>query len=397
MANYKKINVVSQFWPPSFVGGGEISTFIICQELSKRGYDVTILTPNPPLGKGSKFKYVKLFNPSSLLKPFEKNYFSQISLRGDLPEGIYWASDYYGAAYLYTKNVKKIVTVRDHWPICITSLNLLEDYSACDGCNIRNITKHYGMEQANLYKKLSRCCSMIYNLTFRRSILSSFDHVIYISDYIANKICASIHLRDYSIIHNPLTRHYIENNFIKTPLNKQILFTGFIKEFKGMNVLLEAMKILTQKDQAFHLTVVGYGDIEKYTRISKTLGIEKNVRFTGKLDMEHIIQKYRSSTVIVVPSLCFETFCRTVIEGMSQECIVIATDRGGPAEIIKHGQSGYLCAVNDHIQLAATIRSLYDDTKKMREIQENARKYAMRNFPPEKICNRYESILEKFF
>ena len=74
--------------------------------------------------------------------------------------------------------------------------------------------------------------------------------------------------------------------------------------------------------------------------------------------------------------------------------MVIATDRGGPAEIIKHGQNGYLCAVNNHIQLAATIQSLYDDTKNTRKIQENARKYAIRNFPPEKICNRYESVLE---
>ena len=73
MSNYKKINVISQFWPPSFVGGGEISTYIICQELSKKGYDVTILTPNPPLEKDRRFNYIKLFNPSPLLKPFEKN------------------------------------------------------------------------------------------------------------------------------------------------------------------------------------------------------------------------------------------------------------------------------------------------------------------------------------
>ncbi|EKD96054.1 MAG: hypothetical protein ACD_24C00208G0001, partial [uncultured bacterium] len=107
--SYKKINVVSQFWPPNFVGGGEISTYITCRELAERGYEITVLTPNVPIHKDKCFKFIKLYNPSGILMLFEKKYFSRIFLKENFPKGVYWASDNYGAAYLCTKNVRKIV------------------------------------------------------------------------------------------------------------------------------------------------------------------------------------------------------------------------------------------------------------------------------------------------
>lgn len=397
IASDKKINVVSQFWPPNFVGGGEISTYIICQELVGMGYKVTILTPNVPVQKDKRFKFIKLYNPPEFLISFEKNYFSKIFLKENSPEGIYWASDYYGAAYLSTKSVRKIVTVRDHWPICITSLNLLKDYSACDGCNSQNIAKHYGIDGASLYKKLLRLCSMLYNQKFRKSILLSFDHVIFVSHYIADKITASIPVANYSTIHNPLARDYIKDDSFNISINKNILFSGFVKEFKGIDILLKAIKELVRVDQRYHLTVVGYGDLEKYMNISERMGLEEQVEFAGKLSIEKIIQMYISSTIVVVPSLCFETFSRTVIEGMSQRCIVIATDRGGPTEIIKNGKTGFLFEKGDYNQLARIVINLYQNPEVIKKIQEEARKFAIKNFSPEKIAKQYDLIFQRYF
>lgn len=396
VTSYKKINVVSQFWPPSFVGGGEISTYIVCQELAKRGYDVTILTPNVPVREDKCFKYIALHNPLGFLESFEERYFTKISCKEDMPVGVYWASDFYGAAYLSAKNVRKLVTVRDHWPICMGSLNLLNDYSACNGCNFQNIAKHYGMEGASLYKKLSKLGSILNNKQFRKSILSSFDHVIFVSDYIAAKITASIPIASYSTIYNPLAWNYIKSNSFNVSSNKNILFSGFIKEFKGIDVLLAAVKELIRIGQKYHLAVAGYGDIEKYMNISKRMGIQNNVKFIGKQSIESMIREYNKSTFVVIPSLCFETFGRAVIEGMSQGCIVVATGRGGPAEIIKNGKNGYLFNVADHMQLVDIIRSLGNNSGKTRVVQENARKYAINNFSPDKIAKQYDLIFQRY-
>lgn len=391
----KKINVVSQFWPPSFVGGGEISTYITCQELAGRGYEVTILTPNIPFKKSKLFKFIKLCNPSQILIPFEKNYFSKIVIKEDMPKGIYWASDFYGAAYLSNKKVKKIATVRDHWPICINSLNLLNDYTSCNGCNLHNFTRHYGMSEAGLSKKFSRLFSMVYNQKFRNSILLSYDHVVFVSDYIAEKITSFIPLRNYSTIYNPLPRVYIKNNISKNRNNNNILFSGFLKEFKGIEVILRLMIELKHMNKNYRLNVIGYGDLEKYMNIAKRMSLKRQVKFKGKLSVEKIIEMYSNSTFVVVPSLCFETFGRTVIEGMSQGCIVIATNRGGPAEIIQNGQNGFLFNIGDHKQLANIINSLNKNPNKAREIQENARKYAIENFSPKRISSQYDRIFRK--
>lgn len=393
----KKINVVSQFWPPSFVGGGEISTYIVCQKLVKKGYEVTILTPNIPKKNDESFRFSKLYNPSKFLKPFERNYFSRISLKGDLPKGVYWASDYYGAAYLRNKKVKKFVTVRDHWPICLTSLNLLDDYSPCDGCSLWNFTKHYGIFQATPYKKLLRLFSLLYNHPFRKSILLSFDHVVFVSDYIANKIVEQIPLKDYSRIYNPLPRDFIKNYPSNEIIKKNILFSGFMKEFKGIDVILRVMEEIKRVDKDYQLNIVGYGDLEKYQGLVWRMGLKKQVKFKGKLSMKEIAQIFAMSTFVVVPSLCYETFGRTVIEGMSQKCVVIATNRGGPSEIIKNGRNGFLFKLGDYSQVAKIILRLYNNPRKVREIKQNARKFSIENFSPDKIANQYESLIKKLY
>ena len=65
--------------------------------------------------------------------------------------------------------------------------------------------------------------------------------------------------------------------------------------------------------------------------------------------------------VLVHASVIAEPFGQVVIEGMAAGLPVIATDRGGPAEIITDGVDGLLCGPGDVGLLAELLRRLAND------------------------------------
>lgn len=388
----KKINVASKYWPPYFVGGGETSTYNTCKQLEKIGYKITIITPNP--SNNNEFKFVKTTNPHWLNELFEEKYFQKISIEENLPEDIFWASDFYGTAFLSNKKVRKIATVRDHWPLCYNSLNLLEDYSACDGCNFNNVLRHYGISGSRFDKKLSRTFKALYNRKFRKSILSKFDNVVFVSNYIAGKITSVIPIKNYSVIYDSIASDFLREEGLKNFTNKNMLFLGNVRRYKGIEVLLNAMKMLVSYDKQFNLVIIGEGNLDIYRNMVNKLKLSKNIKFLGKIKNEETIKYYDQSDIVIAPSLCFETFGLTIVEGMARKCIPIATNQGGPREIIKNGKNGFLFEKGNHEQLAQIIIDLYKTPNRMKRIQEEDRGFAIANFSPEKIAKNYDSLFK---
>lgn len=374
----KKIIVVSQFWPPNFAGGGELSTYYVCKQLIKMGYKITVITPNPSSDK--EFEFIKTIQPHWFYGYFERIYFSKIIVNHKLDNGIFWASDYYGAAFLHNKNVKKVVTVRDHWPI----------YQS-----IQNILKLNEIIDSNIQKKITRIFRYLYNRRFRSSILQQFNHTVFVSNYIAQKIILSVPLKNYSVIYNPVSSEFMKKDSLKKFVNKNIIFIGHVKKSKGVDIILKAMQILVKHDKKFNLIIIGEGDLDKYNNIVNKLSLSNNVKFEGRIKNKDIIKYYDRSAFVVIPGLASEAFGRPVIEGMSRKCITISTNQWGPAEIIKNAENGFLFEKGNYNQLAKIIINVYQDTEMMNKIQENARNFAIKNFSPDRIAEQYERIFDK--
>lgn len=391
-ASDKKINVVSQFWPPDFVGGGEISTHIICQELVKNGYKVTILTPNVPRHKDKRFKYLPLHNPPNLLEPFERKYFSKISWKGNLPEGVYWGSDFYGAAFLSDKNIKKVVTVRDYWPVCSCGDALTKNLEFCYERDLKSILNCKKIAESRPFRKIPRIIRYLHNSSFRRTIISKFNHVVFISNFVKDKITSDIHLNKYSVIYNPLPQNYLDKKITQKQIYNNILFAGAVIRHKGPSVIINAFKEIIKLNPRITLTIAGeiYG--ENKTLLNE-LSHLKNIRVIGKIPHEKMIEFYDVSDIVVCPSLWNEPFGRSLIEGMARNCVPIATNQGGPTEIIQNGKTGFLFEVGNYEQLEKVILNLYQKSTIMKTIQEKAQNLAIKKFSPDKIAQQYEKIL----
>jgi len=158
----------------------------------------------------------------------------------------------------------------------------------------------------------------------------------------------------------------------------RILFVGNVIYRKGLHTLLEAVKDIKSK---VRVDVVGGLNSEpKYVKqiqeYIQTNNLSSFVFLHGALNHEPLIEMYKQSHVMIVPS-SYEGFGIVYLEGMCFGLPAIGTRAGAAGEIIEHGKTGYLIEPGDSKTLAAHITILEANRSLLTELSINAkRRYA---------------------
>ncbi|MBM4166365.1 MAG: glycosyltransferase [Ignavibacteria bacterium] len=141
-----------------------------------------------------------------------------------------------------------------------------------------------------------------------------------------------------------------------------ILFFGYVRAYKGLDVLLYAM----QKIENVKTLIVGefYDDEQQYRSLAKELGVENKVRFVSDYIANDEVKFYFSaSDAIVLP------YKSATQSGIAQIAFnfdkpVITTNVGGLAEIVPDGKAGFVVEPNNPEQLAVAIQKFFSENKK---------------------------------
>lgn len=148
---------------------------------------------------------------------------------------------------------------------------------------------------------------------------------------------------------------------------KRLLYVGRIAPEKGVEVMLEAMALLTSASaERVTLTVVGsdfhgssYGD--EIARRVNECRLRSVVRFVGHVPYgPDLLRQYDTHDILVLPSFT-EGFPQVVLEAMARGLPVIATRVGGVPNVIEDGRNGLTIVPGDAVALAAAVRRLADD------------------------------------
>jgi D-inositol-3-phosphate glycosyltransferase len=138
---------------------------------------------------------------------------------------------------------------------------------------------------------------------------------------------------------------------------KIILFFGFIRNYKGLDLLLEAIALCKSKSQ-FVLLVAGefYEDKEAYLRKIKSLEIENQIILHDRFIPKELVSFYFCASNLVA-----QTYRTATQSGVTQIAYhfnkpILVTNVGGLNEIVTHNQNGYVCPVDIH-----EISSCIDD------------------------------------
>ena len=128
-------------------------------------------------------------------------------------------------------------------------------------------------------------------------------------------------------------------------------------------------------------------------------GIEEHLTLVSKLDLRKVPQYYSAADVFVVPSP-YEPFGLVIIEAMACGAPVVATDQGGPVEIISEGVDGFLAHPQKTALLAERISDILLDDGKRAGMREAAREKAVSTYSwraiARQILDRYEEAAGRF-
>jgi glycosyltransferase involved in cell wall biosynthesis len=140
----------------------------------------------------------------------------------------------------------------------------------------------------------------------------------------------------------------------------RIGYIGQITPFKGVDLLLEAMKILGEQESPARLAVHGGNLIHQrkpfQDRIEELLAeTEENVSFPGPYMQADLPQVLSAVDWVVVPSIWWETGPLVIYEALMHNRPVICSDIGAMVERIEHGVNGLHFRVGDPYNLADMI------------------------------------------
>ena len=164
-----------------------------------------------------------------------------------------------------------------------------------------------------------------------------------------------------------------------------VLFVGAMNKghtHKGVDYLIKAFKRVLEKLKDVYLVLVGEGDmVPEYKKLCNELGISANVIFTGFVDDFTLIEYYRSSDVVVLPSTTVqEGFGMVLIEAGACGKPVIGTKVGGIKYVIKDGETGLLVPPRDPETLASAIVKILEDDELSRRLGVNSRRLVEENY-----------------
>ncbi|MEO8042943.1 MAG: glycosyltransferase, partial [Acidobacteriota bacterium] len=171
----------------------------------------------------------------------------------------------------------------------------------------------------------------------------------------------------------------------------QILYVGFMRHVKGVDVLLKAMQRLVKRNSKLKLVLVG-GGIYRHSQaqesdlhaMARELGIEKNVSFVGIKTPSEVASYMRQSAVLVLPSRT-ETFGAVLVEALACGTPVVATTCGGTVDIVDDSV-GRLVPKENPDKLAKAIFEVVSERKRFNS--DSLRDYAIKNFSWEEIARR---------
>lgn len=138
---------------------------------------------------------------------------------------------------------------------------------------------------------------------------------------------------------------------------------------KNIDVLIKGLADF--KDKNFFLRIIGDGEErENLQKLTKQLGLEKNIKFTGEIPRKEVFNYLKQSSLFVLLSEN-ETFGLSYLEAMAAMNIVIALKNDGIDGILKNEENAFLISPNPEELKDIIKKIMLLDSNRLKSLYEN--------------------------
>jgi D-inositol-3-phosphate glycosyltransferase len=146
--------------------------------------------------------------------------------------------------------------------------------------------------------------------------------------------------------------------------DKHLLFFGFVRKYKGLDLMLKAMGDSRIKAMGIKLIIAGefYDDKTEYTDLIADLGIAKNIIMKSDFIPANKVKDYFCAADMITQTYRTATQSGVTQIAYSFDRPMLVTDVGGLAEIVPHNKVGYVTSQNP-TEIADAIIDFYTNNK----------------------------------
>ena len=348
-------------------GGTEKVVVYLANYLAKQRKEVTLLTVS------NNNELSEIINPNIRLVSLDKN-----KIIGSIPSLI-----------KYLRQEKVDCFIANVWPLTVISTLVLmfkrkTNLILVEHCNLTEEFKGRSL----IFKLLqSISIKFFYNLA---------DNIITVSKGVKKDLLAKgVKGQKVSVIYNPLenpNKSSIDKRLIR--INSwlsgeiKIISVGKLKKQKNFPNLINAIDFLHNKlGVDSRVLILGEGpERENIEVLVEEKKLTNKVFLPGQV--ADPVSYIKESDLFVLPS-DFEGFGLVIAEALSEGKTVVSTDcKSGPSEILKEGNLGYLCKVNDFEDLALTIKKALDNPFDPKPLIRRSKDFSISN-----IGEQYKKII----
>lgn len=222
--------------------------------------------------------------------------------------------------------------------------------------------------------------------------VKTFDLKTAVSKAVKEHYSSHLNLKNVEIINNsfPIA------NFKKYKTKKEkfdsftILTPGRFVPIKGHKYLLEAIKLINERNLNLNFLIIGDGPLKD--SIKKETERISNINILDALPHNELMILYKNVDLIVIPSI-HEAFGLVVGEAMIMETPIIATKVDGIIEIIENRKEGLLVEPANPKELADAIEKMYNNKELRDDFVLNA-KEKIKEFDTKNIAKKWKKVYE---
>jgi|GEM_PF-4984826 glycosyltransferase involved in cell wall biosynthesis len=435
-----KICIVSQYFPPIVIGGGEYAALMTAKGLAKHGNNVYVLTMHPHRsGHPSLSSEVPIYEVKENIA-IRRILGVKILKIGPIDLTAFCLHELF---FIYTFLVL-LRFIRTEKPDVIHALNIDSippSVVAAKICRIpvvatvnsNAITCPKG-DRLNTKEKIciKKCCFssakdclvnkwesrpwrmlLFFEAFLWWLILTTFikhvDKVIAVSNYILytllrngvkpQKIVVIPEMMDSTILRLNKDKSIARKNLGLSDRGKVVLFGGFAFDFrKGSNVLLKAIPVVLKRMPHVKFIITGNVPSEEMRTINSS-DFKQKIFLTGPIPRSKMLDVYAAADIVVFPSVLPEPFGLVLVEALYMKRPVIASKVGGIKDVIKDKQNGILINPNDPYALAAAIVQLLNNKKLIERLGDAGRETVEKKFCENaiipKIIKVYQGLVKE--
>ena len=379
----KRILIVAHGHPSVHKGGAEIAAFDLYKEYERQGFDVKFMARSAESPHGGAAFSTRKTDKEILFHTTHDDFF----LFSNLKSRYVWQEfrdfltrfkpDVVHFHHYYLLGIETIMEVKNTLPDCKIVLTLHEYLAICNNKGLMIKTTDNRLCYTANPKDCHLCfpehspADFFMREKYIKRNLQAVDHFIAPSHFLKQRYVQwGLSADSVSVIENGQSGGSIPivDLSVKQIPRTRFAFFGQINEFKGVDVLLEAISLVpkslrTKMSIDIHganLPLQSKEFIKKVTSLIKRHA--KHVTFHGAYESEELPKLMADIDWLVVPSIWWENSPLVIQEAFNHKVPVIVSDIGGMAEKVEHGVNGLHFRAGKASSLAESMSQILDDS-----------------------------------